>query len=123
MPHGHGEAGENPEEILVFADHLLRGGAPLGRWIEQGMEGSKAWGRFQSDVPVERVELAYTCDAGVWQERRWEAVEGRVDRERNRVEVEVPQGATVAYWNLFDSRKCVGSSQHWTIDLREDRQP
>jgi|688.fasta_scaffold01551_9 dienelactone hydrolase len=123
MPHGHGEAGEGPEEIRVFADQWLRGGAPLGRWIDQGMEGRTAWGRFQSDVAIERVELAYTCDSGPWQERRWEAVEGRLDQERTRVEVEVPEGATVGYWNLFDSRQCVSSSQHWMIDPKEDRQP
>lgn len=87
------------------------------------MEGRTAWGRFQSDVAIERVELAYTCDSGPWQERRWEAVEGRLDQERTRVEVEVPEGATVAYWNLFDSRQCVSSSQHWMIDPKEDRQP
>jgi hypothetical protein len=50
-------------------------------------------------------------------------VEGRLDQERTRVEVEVPEGATVGYWNLFDSRQCVSSSQHWMIDPKEDRQP
>jgi hypothetical protein len=31
MPHAHGGAGENPEEIRVFADHLLGKGPPLAR--------------------------------------------------------------------------------------------
>ena len=37
MPHGHGPAGENPEEISVYADSFLRNGKPLAKITEHGI--------------------------------------------------------------------------------------
>ena len=47
MPHGHGGAGENPEEIRVFADSILKGGSPLPRITDQGREGTKRLGNVR----------------------------------------------------------------------------
>lgn len=54
MPHGHGAAGEGPEEIRVFADSLLKGGDPLPRFTGQGREGQAVWATYESRVPIDR---------------------------------------------------------------------
>ena len=77
MIHSHGAPGENPPEILAFADHAL------------GRDGGKGWVSFSGirvgkgavdlavDLggrPVDRVELVWTCDANPeWHRRVWEA--------------------------------------------------
>src|SRR4029079_11354362 len=73
MPHGHGGAGENPEEIRVFVDSLLKGGSPLARILEQGRDGRTVWARFEAKEAVGRAELNYTRDTGSWPDRKWEA--------------------------------------------------
>ena len=61
MPHGHGGAGENPEEIRVFADSILKGGAPLPRITRPGTRRDGPSGRGSSaKVPVVKAELNYT---------------------------------------------------------------
>ena len=83
MPHGHGGAGENPEEIRVFADSILKGGPPLPRITGQGREGNEVWATFDIESAGRpRRELNYTRDIGPWQERKWEAIPARLDGER-----------------------------------------
>ena len=111
MPHGHGGAGEKPEEIRVFVDALLKGGVPLLKVTGQGRDGTKAWATFESKTPIAKAELNVTKDLGRWQDRKWEAIPARITSE-NRVEAELPAGTTVYYINLFDSRDCVVSTEH-----------
>jgi dienelactone hydrolase len=112
MPHGHGPAGENPEEIHVFANATLRGGKPLPVITGQGEAEGKVWATFKSDVPLMKAELTYTRDAGKWQDRKWETEAAELDAEGQRVSAAVPDGATVFYLNLFDTRNCVVSTEH-----------
>jgi dienelactone hydrolase len=112
MPHGHGNAGENPEEIHVFANSLLRGETPLPSVIEHGFTVGQVWAKFYSAVPIERAELSYTCDRGKWQDRKWEALPAEVDRTAMKVQSIVPADATAFYLNLFDQRGCAVSTPH-----------
>ena len=116
MPHGHGGLGENPEEIRVFADSFLRGGAPLPRITEQGLEGNKLRVQFESEQPVVRAELIYTRAFGHWEDRKWHAAPAQLDPEAGWAESELPSATTVCYMNLFDDRECVVSSEH--VELR-----
>jgi dienelactone hydrolase len=111
MPHGHGPAGENPEEIRVFADSILKQQKPL-RIIEQGVAGDDAWAKFESSVPIASAELAWTKDIGRWQDRKWEQSPATVDVATGRVSAKIPVGAKVFYLNLFDDRKSAVSSSH-----------
>ena len=43
MPHGHGGPGENPAEILAFAESQLRRGQPLAKITGQGRDGDQVW--------------------------------------------------------------------------------
>lgn len=112
MPHGHGPAGENPEEIRVFADSILKQDRPLARITEQGHSADEAWAKFESPVPITSAELAWTKDAGRWQDRKWEQTPATLDGTACRVSAKIPAEAKVYYLNLFDGRKCAVSSQH-----------
>ncbi len=112
MPHAHGGAGENPAEILAFADSLLRGGPPLARITGQGRENDRAWVTFEGAVPIRRAELIYTLQAGRWQDRFWQAMPADIDPTARRVQSPLPQGVKVYYFNLIDQRDLIVSSEH-----------
>jgi hypothetical protein len=112
MPHGHGAAGENPEEIHVFANSILQSGKPLPVILEQGSDGDKAWAVFDSTVAITKAELCFTRKTGRWQDREWESSPAEIDAVNSRISAVVPADATVFYLNLFDERDCVVSSEH-----------
>lgn len=112
MPHGHGPAGENPEEIHVFANSILKKEKPLASIVEQGQSADQAWAKFRSDVPITSAELAWTADTGRWQDRKWEQASAEIDVTAGRVTARIPSEARVFYLNLFDDRKCAVSTQH-----------
>ncbi len=111
MPHGHGGPGENPEEIRVFADSILRDGEPLPTITAQGREGERVWATYQSQRRVVKAELNVTKDLGAWQERHWEALPAQLEAN-GRVTATLPAGVTVYYLNLYDDRDCVVSTEH-----------
>lgn len=110
MPHGHGGAGENPEEIHVFADSILRGEAALPVVTGSGREGTNAWATYAAKVPVVKAELNFTQDTGPWQGRKWVALPAELNK--GRVTARLPEGTRVFYFNLFDERNCVVSTEH-----------
>ena len=112
MPHGHGGAGENPEEIRVFADCVLKGGAALARIVRQGEDGDTAWADHESPSPIVKAELCFTKDTGAWKERKWDALPASLDPAARRVSAALPDGTRVFYLNLFDDRGCVVSTEH-----------
>lgn len=110
--HPHGWA---PEEIGVFADAVLRGGAPLPRILDTGVEETDAaagqlWATFQSARPVLRAELGYTRATGYWSDRKYNILPIEIEPGETRVEAAIPPGTTVCFFNLFDDRGCVSSS-------------
>lgn len=111
MIHGHGGPGENPEEIRVFADSILKGGVPLLKITEQGRDGNKAWATFEGKTPVAKAELNITKDLGNWSKRKWDALPANLDAA-GKVTAVLPEGVTAYYLNLFDNRGCVVSTEH-----------
>jgi len=112
MPHGHGGAGENPQEIQVFADSIVKQGQPLARIVAQVREGNDPWATYEGPRPIVKAELNATCDTGRWQDRKWVAAPAQVDAARHRVTATLPAAAKVYYFNLFDDRDCVVSTEH-----------
>lgn len=112
MPHGHGAAGENPEEIHVFANSLLRQGKSLARITDQGQTETEAWATYLSDVPIVKAELAFTRDSGTWKDRKWEHAPATIDASAGRFVASIPADVKVFYLNLFDDRQCVVSTRH-----------
>ena len=113
MPHGHGPAGENPKEILTFAEHFARGGKPLPEFTSVKREGRKVTANFCSGpCTVVRAELNYTLDQGRWQARKWLAEPVTVNSCSGTVSADIPEQATVYYLNLFTEEDLVVSSEH-----------
>jgi dienelactone hydrolase len=110
MPHGHGGAGENPKEIQCFVDSILRQGVPLPVFTGCDREGMNAWATYATKVGVLKAELNFTKDGGPWQDRKWECIPAQqTDR---RVSASLPAGTCTFYFNLYDERECVVSSEH-----------
>ncbi len=110
MPHGHGGAGENPKEIHVFVESILKGGDPLPSITGSGRVGTNVWATYSAKVPVLRAELNYTLATGRWQDRKWESIPGTLGE--GRVAAGLPEGTRVYYFNLFDQRDCAVSTEH-----------
>jgi dienelactone hydrolase len=109
MPHGHGGAGENPEEIRVFADSHLQDGEPLARVTGLECENGRIRATFESARPIVRAELNFTRAEGFWPDRKYNILPATV--EDGCVEAEVPPMATVCFLNLFDDRDCAVSTE------------
>ena len=92
MPHGHGGAGENPEEIRVFADSILKQGTPLPVITDSGGEGTSVWATYTAKLPVVKAELNFTKDSGRWQDRKWESIPAELTGDR--VTAKLPRGDT-----------------------------
>ena len=114
MPHGHGPAGENPEEIFTYADSFLNAGKPLAKIVEQHTSGDEISATFQAEVPIVNAELCFTRSTGKWQDREWETLPAGIDLVATQVHAKVPADATVFYLNLFDDRECAVSTAHTT---------
>jgi dienelactone hydrolase len=112
MPHGHGGAGEKPEEIHAYADSILKNGAPLPRITGQGRDGDKVWAAYTAAAPIARAELLYTKATGKWQDRLWESAPADVDPVAGRVSAALPKGTTVYYLNVIDAADRVVSAEH-----------
>ena len=121
MPHGHGPAGENPDEIRAFADAIL--GAPssvapagLAMITGQGFSGTTTWVTWRGGQPIRTAELCFTAAAGRWQDRLWETqpatIEPPADGTEGRASAVIPAGATAWYLNLVDDTGLVISGEH-----------
>jgi hypothetical protein len=110
MPHAHGGPGENPEEIRVFVDSILKHGIPLLTITGSGRERTNVWATYAAKLPVLKAELNYTREGGRWQDRKWES--SSTNLTDGRVSASLPAGTRVYYFNLFDERNCVVSTEH-----------
>jgi len=115
MPHGHGGAGENPEEIRAFADSILKGAPPMLRVTGQGREGDQVWATFEGAVPAAAAELNFTKDTGSWPERQWEALPAQID-QAGKVTATLPPGSMVYYINITDESGLLVSTEHVELD-------
>ncbi|MFM7075193.1 MAG: alpha/beta hydrolase family protein [Planctomycetaceae bacterium] len=124
MPHGHGPAGENPEEIRAFADAILRDpasppAAGLPTVTGQGTLGDRTWLSWRGGRPIRTAELCFTLADGPWQDRLWETAPATIEAGADdgagggaRASAVVPAGATAWYLNLVDEAGLVVSGEH-----------
>ncbi|MBB6048468.1 alpha/beta hydrolase family protein [Armatimonas rosea] len=111
MPHGHGAAGENPEELRVFAAAQCGlGEPPLARLKKQERKSGWLRAEFEAKVPLKAAELLFTKDAGMpWPERHWQAQPALLSG--NLASSAIPLETTACYLNVIDSRGCTNSSE------------
>ena len=114
MPHSH-EDGWKPEEILAFADQVVSSGTPLTRVLSQVHDQQRARIKFKSKSPVVRAELLYTLDNGIWKDRRWLVIPAQITAGKAMVQVTLPAGVRVFFFNLIDARGLVVSSEHQVL--------
>lgn len=119
MPHGHGGAGENPDEIRAFADSVLKAGTPLATVGKTGSNGADAWVEFESKTPIVKAELNYTSDRTGWNERVWNTIPATLDPTTSKVTAAIPDGTSVYYFNLIDGQNLVVSSEHVELPLKK----
>ncbi len=112
MPHGHGPAGENPEEIHIFANAILNRAPALPKITGQGRDGNDVWIAYESAVSIVKAELNFTLDTGKWQDRKWESVPASLDSGGRKAIARLPTGVSVYYVNVFDDRNCAVSAVH-----------
>lgn len=105
MKHSHPD-GAIPAEIPAYADSFFRKGKPLAKIVKTTADSIE----FKSKVPIVKAELNYTKDTGRWPERKWETIPAKL--ESGKATAQVPAGATASYFNLFDNRDLVVSSEH-----------
>ncbi len=105
MPHGHGAAGENPEEIHAFANSVVNGGPPLVEVEATERQGDLVRVHYRSSQPLARAELLWTRDQGSWTGRLWESSEMRLD------DLRVPRAAKAYFVNLVDDQGRVISTE------------
>ena len=111
MPHGHGAAGENPAEILAFADQSVRGGKKLPTIGTLRRNGSKVSVPYSAgEYRIQRAVLNYTTDTGRWQKRLWQETPATLGEQT--VTAELPSNTTVYYVNLVTEENLVISSEH-----------
>jgi dienelactone hydrolase len=113
MPHGHGGAGENPEEIRVMADAVLKGGVPLMKVTLGKRDGTSVSASYRGKAKALSAVLHYTLDEGPWQKRNWQ--EGPAILEENGASAILPEGTKVYYFNVTDERGLISSSEHHTL--------
>ncbi len=117
MPHGHGVAGENPEEIHVFMNSILKGGKPLAEVVEGLGEGSRKMVRFRSEVPMVKAELCFTRDTGKWQDRKWESIPAELNAvcsDRARRFARRRHGLV---FQSVDERDCVITNRFMSLEI------
>ncbi len=112
MPHGHGGAGENPEEIHTFADSFFESAPALPALVTQGRDGREVWAKFRSPEPLKQAELVFTKDLGKWQDRKWESLPAALDAATGETRTTLPDGVKVYYFNAITSSGLVVSSEH-----------
>lgn len=114
MKHGHPPAGD-PPEITVFADSITKNKLPLPEITKQGKSGSNVWVQYASKVPLSKGVLNYTCDSGCWTMRKWESVPAKQNPQTKTFSARLPDKCTAYYFNLYDNRGCLVSSEHQTL--------
>lgn len=111
MSHSHG-AGWTPPEIFAFTESLFNGKTKLPEVTASGSDKNQAWASYRSETPIVEAELNYSSDVGPWEFRYWVSSGASIDASGKKVSAEIPQEATVYYFNIYDSRGMLVSSEH-----------
>lgn len=108
MPHGH-QAGWAPQEIGLFVDQHLRGGASLPRLGETTSKNGELKVKADSSLKLVSAALHFTTDTGAINKRKWQTVPARVDG--NHITAKAPPSdATAWFITAGDSRQATLST-------------
>jgi dienelactone hydrolase len=109
MPHGH-PPGWAPQEIGLFIDHYIRGGATLPAVGEARIESGKIRMKYDSPVKLREAALHRTSEGGPINKRTWRTLSATI--EDNVVVAEAPPAETTAWFiTVTDERGAIVSSR------------
>lgn len=112
MPHGHGGPGENPVELHVFADSIVKEGQGLAEISIPQVEGNQLRAKYKSARPVMRAELCYTRAEGYWPDRKYQTLPADLDHASGMASSAIPKETKACFLNLVDDRNCIVSTEH-----------
>jgi dienelactone hydrolase len=114
MPHGH-QAGWAPQEIGVFVDQHLCGGAKLPALDEILTQDGIATAKLLNDVPVAKADVHFTSDTSEINKRQWQTKSAMI-KDGTISATELPAEATAWFLTVRDKRGAVVSSQ---VEIRK----
>jgi len=110
MVHGHGGAGEKPEEIHNFANKVLKHGKSLElpEFSNYVFKKGSLSTDFSSSWKPAKAELNWTEDSRPWKDRLWKSAPAKVKSAS--CEAKLPAKAVAAYFNVFSESGLLFSS-------------
>ena len=111
LRHSH-QAGWAPVEIGLFADSVLRDGAPLPRLGAMQTAGETASANFESKVPVTKAQLHFAKAEGVWQKRSWTSVDATIKGQEVSAKIPAAPRPLVYFLTVTDNRGATVSTPH-----------
>ena len=60
-------------------------------------------------------ELCFTRATGYWSDRKYNILPVDIDRHSLSVSAEIPASTTVLFFNFYDDRGCVTSTEHFEL--------
>ncbi|WP_312112814.1 alpha/beta hydrolase family protein [Brevibacillus reuszeri] len=103
MGHSYQE-GCTAKELFAFADHIVKGGAPLVGIREARQEGDLFVVCFHSDIPVVRAQLYWCHNPLHWPKARWEVMAATVDESQGIITAQLPMANSCFFVNITDAR-------------------
>jgi hypothetical protein len=108
MPHGH-QAGWAPQEIALFANQHLRGGAALPRLASVQIEGNTLTLQASNHVEIKSSSLHTTVEDGPINKRKWTT--SPLNISNGRVSGSLPEPASNAWFiTVTDTRGAIVST-------------
>lgn len=98
LPHSYPPEGD-PREVIKFASSVLKGKKAPAK-IEAITQNDKQVTAEFNQERANRAELVYTCDSGIYSNRKWQTREAKI--VGTKVESTIPEGATTLFFNIFD---------------------
>ncbi len=111
LRHSH-PAGWAPVEIGLFADSLLRAGAPLPKVGDMQTKGDEVSASVSSQVPVLKGQLHFAKAEGAWQKRVWTSVEAKLVDGRVSAVLPASPRPMVYFLTVTDNRGATVSAPH-----------
>jgi len=113
MPHDQG-SGASPVEIGIFMDQHLRGGKALPELGKPKRRGNLVEVRFKSPAAVRKADLCFTTDLGVWEQRKWQTREAKIDGQT--IKADLPAQRPLTYFiSITDDRGASVTTEHESI--------
>jgi len=70
--------------------------------------------RFKSPAAVRKAELCFTADSGVWEQRKWQTREAKIDGQT--ISAELPVQRPLTYFvSVTDDRGASVTTEHESI--------